>query len=70
MIPVPHQIQRQAWKQAHELVNNFADRLTLENRVQMIVTAMYEPERLGWASVGEAVALNAHVKIRATKQHE
>lgn len=61
MIPVPHQIQRQAWEQAHELVNSFADRLTLENRVQMIVTAMYEPDRLGWSECGAAMALWAMV---------
>lgn len=63
IIPVPHQIQRQAWESAHELVNSFADRLTLENRVQMIVTAMYEPERLGWAECGQAMALWAAVVV-------
>lgn len=61
MIPVPLQIQRRGWEAAYELLNSYADRLTLEQRVRLTVTAMVEPERLGWAEVGEALALGALV---------
>lgn len=61
MIPVPPQIQRQAADMAYELINTFADRLTLEQRVRTIVTSMYEPDRLGWSECGAVMALWAMV---------
>jgi hypothetical protein len=59
--PPPFLVQQRASDAAFELLNNFADRLTLEQRIRLTVTAMYAPEHLGWAEVGDALALWALV---------
>jgi hypothetical protein len=59
--PPPFLVQQRAADAAYELLNNFADRLTLEQRIRLTVTAMYTPEHLGWAEIGDALALWALV---------
>jgi hypothetical protein len=53
----PYVVQQRASDAAFELLNTFAERLTLEQRIRLTVTAMYAPERLGWAEIGDALAL-------------
>jgi hypothetical protein len=53
----PFLVQQRASDAAFELLNNFADRLSLEQRIQMTVISMYAPERLGWDEIGTALAL-------------
>jgi hypothetical protein len=55
-IPPPYQIQHRASEAAFELLNSFADRLTVEQRIRIYVIQMVAPERLGWDEVGDALA--------------
>jgi hypothetical protein len=57
----PFLVQQRASDAAFELLNTFADRLTLEQRIRLTVTAMYAPERLGWSEIGDVLALWATV---------
>jgi hypothetical protein len=59
--PPPFLVQQRASDAAFELLNNFVDRLSLEQRIRLTVTAMYPPDRLGWAEIGDALALWALV---------
>lgn len=61
--PPPFIVQQRASDAAWELINSFADRLTLEQRVRMEVVKLYAPERLGWAEVGDCLALWSHVVV-------
>lgn len=56
-IAVPFEIQQRAWDRAWALTEDFADRMTLEQLVQMHVIRLVAPERLGWAEVSLAVAV-------------
>lgn len=55
-VPPPLEIQRRAWECGYELLNSFADRLDVEQRIRMYVIQMVEPERLGWTEIGDALA--------------
>ena len=57
----PFLVQQRASDAAFELLNTFAGRLTLEQRARLTVTAIRAPERLGWAEIGDALALWARV---------
>ena len=57
----PFQVQQRASDCAFEILNTFAERLTLEQRIRMTVASMYAPERLGWPEVGQCLALWAVV---------
>lgn len=59
--PPPYLIQQRGSDAAFELVNSFADRLTLEQHIRMIVVGRVAPERLGWAEVGDSLATYALV---------
>lgn len=61
IVPPPYAVQRLCSDQAYELLNTFADRLTLEQRIRMTVVSLYAPERLGWGECGAAIALWAMV---------
>lgn len=60
-IPVPYEIQQRASDRAFMLRQEYSDRLTLAQNVEMEVVSMYAPERLGWQEVGAAIALWAMV---------
>ena len=55
--PPPYEVQQRASDAAFELMNSFADRLSLEQRIRLIVIGMYAPGRLGWSECGDALAL-------------
>lgn len=67
IVSPPYQVQQRASDCAFELINTFADRLTLEQHVRITVIGMYAPERLGWSECGETLALDAIVRIRMAK---
>jgi hypothetical protein len=54
-VPVPHIIQARAWECAYILREDFADRLTLEQRVRVEVAYLSDP--LGWAECGDMLGL-------------
>lgn len=62
-IPVPFEVQQRAADRAWALTQDFVARLSLEQLVRMHVILMVGPERLGWSECGEAIALDAHIKI-------
>lgn len=59
--PPPYLVQQRASDAAFMLCQEFADRLTLEQHVRMIVVGRVAPERLGWAEVGDSLATYALV---------
>lgn len=63
--PPPFLVQQRASDAAFMLRNDYSDRLTLEQNIEMEVLTRYAPERLGWEEVGRALALYALVvKVR------
>lgn len=66
-IPVPFIIQQRASDAAFMLRQEHSDRLDIFQNVRMEVLTMMAPERLGWSEVGDALALDAIIKIRISK---
>lgn len=61
IVSPPYQVQQRASDCAFELINTFADRLTLEQHVRLIVVGMVAPERLGWSEIADALGTWAAV---------
>ena len=63
--PPPFLVQQRAADAAFMLRQEYSDRLTLAQNVEMEVLTRYAPERLGWEEVGRALATYALVvKVR------
>lgn len=66
-IPVPYEVQRATWEKARALRTNFADRLTLQQNIEMEVLLGIGPTQLGWNQCGAVMCLDAIVKMRSGK---
>jgi hypothetical protein len=54
LFPPPPEVQIRAWECAWVLIEDYRDRLTRVERLQMLLTGMRAPERLGWGAIREA----------------